>query len=104
MDASNSAVLSFGQEHLGQAEFGDQRLARRAATTPDQILKHPGGTLPEKLNGEAELDGLYRLANNTKGIHAKMRAAHLQHTRQMRAEGSGVVRVIHDTTALGFSG
>jgi len=79
-------------------------LARRAATTPDQILKHPGGTLPEKLNGEAELDELYRLANNTKGIHAKMRAAHLQHTRQMRAEGSGVVRVIHDTTALGFSG
>jgi hypothetical protein len=104
MDANNSAVLSFGQEHFAQADFGDQRLTRRAVMTADQILKHPGGTLPEKLNGEAELDGLYRLANNPKVTHEKMLEAHVAHTRQMMGDCSGVVLVIHDTTELDFSG
>lgn len=86
MEAKDSAVVSFGEAHFGLADFGDRRLTRRAVMTANQILQHLGGSLPEKLGDEAELDGLYRLANNPKVSHVTMLQAHLAHTRQAMAQ------------------
>ena len=52
-----------------------ERLTDRLVHTADQILRHPGGTLPDKLNRNADLVGFYRLANNAKVTHGKLVAA-----------------------------
>jgi len=107
MDALGSAHSgsSFGRQHFGHCELGDQRLTDRLVHTADQILRHPGGTLPDKLNRNADLVGFYRLANNAKVTHGKLVAAHAARTRELIASAAGaVVLVIHDTTEVDFSG
>jgi hypothetical protein len=106
MDAQGSAVVvaSFGQQHFGDCQFGDVRLTARVVKTADRLLEHPGGTLPEKLNRNADLIGFYRLANNPKVSHAKLIAAHCARTRRLMADVDGVTLVIHDTTEIDLSG
>ena len=67
------------------------------------MLRHPGGTLPEKLP-KAELLGFYDLANNPKVTHANLLAPHRQRTLGLMAACRGVVLVIHDTTEADYSG
>jgi hypothetical protein len=105
MDANNSAeMVSFGHQHFGGCDLGDKRLTDRAVRTADLFLQHPGGTLPDKLNNNADLMGFYRMANNTAVTHAKLIASHAERTRQLMERASGVVLVIHDTTEIDFSG
>ena len=61
---------AFGQGNFGGCNLGDARLTQRAVHTADQMLRHPGGTPPDKLNCPADLAGFYRLANNKKVTHA----------------------------------
>jgi len=67
-------------------------------------LQHPGGTLPDKLNNNADLMGFYRLANNDKVTHAKLLAAHAARTRELMQRATGVVLILHDTTEIDYSG
>jgi len=97
-------AYSFGQEHFGACGFGDLRLTKRAIKTADLFLKHPGGTLPEKLNGEAELDGFYNFANNRKVNHANTMRGHCLRTAQQVQQCQGTVLMIHDTSEVDFSG
>ncbi len=77
MDANNRAeMVSFGMDHFGQCDLGEKRRTRRAVATADLLVRHPGGTLPDKLNRNADLIGFYRLANNPKVNHAKLIAGH----------------------------
>ena len=65
MDANCSAeMVSFGQQHFGNCDLGDIRRTSRLVKTTDLFLQHPGGTLPDKLNRNADLIGFYRMANN----------------------------------------
>lgn len=106
MEASDSSaeLASFGQRHFGDCPLGDKRLTDRLVKTADLFLQHPGGTLPDKLNHTADLMGFYRLANNAKVTHGRLLAAHAARTRELMAQASGVVLVIHDTTEVDFSG
>jgi len=105
MEAGNLGSLgSFGQEHFGRCELGDARLTARAVSTADRILKHPGGTLPEKLAENASLMGMYRLVNNAKVTHEKLMEGHFAWTRKLMEHCGDVVLVIHDTTEADFSG
>jgi len=105
MDAIDYAeMVSFGQQHFGKCELGDKRRTDRLVQTTDLFLQHPGGTLPDKLNHNADLIGFYRMANNPDVTHAKLIASHAAHTRQLMERASGVVIVIHDTTEIDFSG
>ena len=105
MDAIRHAELSsVGHQHFGHCDLGDKRLTDRLVHTADLCMAHPGGTLPDKLNHTADLMGFYRLANNDKVTHAKLIAAHAEHTRQLVEHAAGVVLVIHDTTEVDFSG
>jgi hypothetical protein len=104
MEARDSSGFdSFGELHFGACDLADQRLTRRAVRSAQRMLKHPGGTMPEKLNTNADLIGLYRLANNPKVTHQKIIAAHCQRTAVLSAEVK-VLLVLHDTTELDFSG
>jgi hypothetical protein len=105
MEATSVAEMSsFGEQHFGGCRFGDERLTKRVVQTANCFLEHPGGTLPDKLNRNADLMGFYRLANNPKVTHAELMAAHCARTRELMGHVAGVVLVIHDTTELDFSG
>jgi hypothetical protein len=97
-------MSSFGKLHFGDCELGDKRLTTRLVQTTDRFLEHPGGTLPDKLNNNADLIGFYRLANNPKVTHGKLIAAHAARTRQLIEACAGIVLIIHDTTEIDFSG
>jgi hypothetical protein len=95
--------LSMGEQHFGSVVLNDKRLVARTVLTADAMMRHPGGTLPEKLS-KPELLAFYDLANNPKVNHDNMLAGHCQFTREKMTASAGVVLVIHDTTETDFSG
>ena len=97
------ADVSFGDDHFGSCVFGDKRLTDRAVLTGNTMVRHPGGTLPEKLP-RAELFGFYDFANNDKVNHDNVLAGHIQHTREAMEQCAGPVLIIHDTTEGDYSG
>jgi Transposase DNA-binding len=99
-----SALQFFGEDHFGASELGDRRLTQRVVYTANRFMQHPGGTLPDKLNDNASLIGMYRMANNSKVTHEKIMASHFALTRSAMKEVNGVVLIIHDTTEADFSG
>jgi hypothetical protein len=101
MDAK---TLGFGERHFGAAEFGDQRLTNRLIGIGDRMAVHPGGTLPEQMESPAELEGLYRFANNPKVTHQKILEPHRQQAWQQIGGGQRIVYALYDTTELDFSG
>ena len=96
------AIAAFGQEHFGGCHLGDARLTERAVHTAELMLRHPGGTPPDKLNCPADLAGFYRLVNNQKASHGKLLEGHVEQTRAKMLAAVGVVLVLHDTTELDY--
>ena len=47
---------SFGEMHFGNAQLKDPRRTERLITVADAIVRHPGGSLPEKFRSPARLD------------------------------------------------
>src|SRR5687767_16037012 len=105
MEARDEGVLAGGvaQAHFGGCQFGDERLTRRAVRSAAAMLRHPGGTLPAKLEGN-DLLGFYRLANNPKVTHAKMLRAHCEQTVREMDQVAGVTLLLSDTTEVDFKG
>ena len=97
-------MSGFGRGNFGECRLGDVRLTKRAVHTADLMLRHPGGTLPDKLNCPADLAGFYRLANNKKVSHGGLLECHVEQTRAKMVAVSGVVLAIHDTTELDYWG
>lgn len=88
---------------FGQAELGDKRRTARAASIFDSMRRHPGGTLPEKLVGSAELKALYRLCANEAVDHASLIAAMRAYALQRIEEHEGAILVVHDATELDYT-
>jgi hypothetical protein len=104
MEAAFSLVSSFGEEHFGRAQLGDKRLNHRLVSVADRLVQHPHGSLPDKFQKPADLDGFYNLMANPKITHAKVLSAHCERTLQLMREEPGVVLLLHDTTILDYSG
>ena len=86
---------------------GDARLTKRAVKTAELMMRHPGGTLPQKLNADADLDdldGFYNFANNPKVNHDTVLGGHVEQTRERLGGTPGVKLIIHDTTEGDYSG
>jgi hypothetical protein len=69
----------------------------------------PGGTLPQKLPGRAQLWGGYRMLNHPGVTHAAILDAHRRSCTEEIARagsggGGGTLLLIHDTTVLDYSG
>src|SRR5882672_6913706 len=100
----SAALPSFGHSDFGQARLGDQRRTRRLAALVDRLCRHPGGTLPDKLNQPADLRAFYRLMNRPEVTHGALLDSHAAATRQrLAALGGGVVLRLHDATELDFT-
>ena len=95
---------SFGEMNFGKANLGDQRRTKRLVHVADAIVRHPGGSLPEKLRSPKELAGLYHLVNCKTVTHESVLAPHRDTTLQKITEHDGPILVIHDTTELDFTG
>ena len=97
-------VLSFGQRNFGMADLGDKRRTRRLVDLADEMCRHPGGTLPDKLQHPNELRALYRLMDRPEVTHTVIMQGHTDHTRACIAElGTGVVLIVHDATELDYT-
>jgi hypothetical protein len=98
------ATLSFGQANFGQVKLGDKRCTDRLVQSVDLMCRHPGGTLPDKLNHPADLRGFYRLMNQPTVTHQVLMAGHTAQTRRsIAALGSGTVLLLHDATELDYT-
>ena len=99
----DAQTMSFGEVHFGEAKLGDRRRTRRLVHVADALVRHPGGSLPEKLRGSGELEGLYHLMKGKTVTHESILAAHRTRTLQRVADHDGPILVIHDTTELDYT-
>jgi len=101
--SSYETTDGLGQAMFGHAELGDRRRTARLVTTFDQMRRHPGGSLPDKLASPANLKGLYRLCASRSVTHQALIAAMREYTFGQIAEHGGPLLVIHDATELDYT-
>jgi len=97
---------SFGQRNFGGLDLGDKRRSKRLAALVDTMLKHPGGTLPDKLSNPADLEAFYELMRRPIVTHERIMAGHTAATRQTMSQclpDGGVILILHDSTELDYS-
>jgi hypothetical protein len=95
---------SFGEENFSGIDLGDARRRTRLIRAADDLCRHPGGTLPDKLPQPADLRAFYRLMNCRRVTHEVLMRAHADATRRrIAALDKGVVLVLHDATELDYT-
>jgi hypothetical protein len=95
---------TFGMRNFGTLDLGDKRRTRRLVNVVDIMCRHPGGTLPDKLNRPADLRAFYRLMNRPEATHEAVIGSHADHTRAcIAAAGTEVVLILHDATELDYT-
>ena len=104
LEAVMDSALSFGQRNFARVELGHQRSTNRLVDLADLMVRHPGGSLPDKLNVSCVLRAMYRLVNRPRTTHAAIMGGHADHTRERIAAAQGAtVLLIHDATELDYT-
>jgi hypothetical protein len=99
-----TTMATFGETHFRQAALGDPRRSRCLVRIADRIYRHPGGTLPAKLQQPKDYKAMDRLMNRPEMTHAAVLEPHRQHTLEQMRRPDRVVLVVHDLTELDYSG
>lgn len=94
---------SLGQAMFGHAQLGDQRRTARLVKTFDQMQRHPGGTLPDKLSKPADLRAFYRLCHEDDVTHAAIIEAVRRYTLRRIAHSDRPVLIVQDSTELDYT-
>lgn len=95
--------MSWAQEELAGAEFGDRRLSARAASLLDTLGAKPTLSIPAAARGWAETQAAYRFFDHEQVSAQSVLAPHTERTLE-RARAQRVVLAIQDTTELDFTG
>jgi len=95
---------TFGRVHFGAADLGHKARNACLVKVADRISRHPGGTLPQKMASPSCYKSLMGLVNRDEVTHAAVLQPHVQHTKQLMREHTGVGLLVHDTTELDYSG
>ena len=95
--------VSFGMRNFGGLDLGDQRRTARLVETVDGMCRHPGGTLPDKLNQPAALRAFYRLMHRPEVTHEVLIRRHAEATRAQMATLHTTVLILHDATELDYT-
>jgi hypothetical protein len=103
MQQDHENLPSLGQAIFGETDLGDKRRTKRLVTVFEEIRRHPGGTLPEKLKSPKDLRGLYRLCACPKVTHEAILGAICGHTFEMISEHPEPIVILHDGTELDYS-
>ena len=99
----DTQCASFGMRNFGNLQLGDKRRTARLVEAVDGMCRHPGGTLPDKLNRPADLRAFYRLMHRPEVTHAAVLGSHADYTRGRIAEQHTDVLILHDATELDFT-
>jgi Transposase DNA-binding len=94
---------SFGARNFGEADLGDDRRTRRLPKLVDEMARHPGGTLPQKLPRPEDLEAFYRLCDADDVTHDTVMAPHRQQTLQFLQSSDHFVLAVHDATELDYT-
>jgi hypothetical protein len=89
--------------------FGEMDLGHKARNgcfhrVAQQISRHPGGTLPDKLSDPNDYIAMDRLMNRPEMTHDNVLAPHCRRTVEKMQACPGPVLILHDTTVLDYSG
>ena len=106
--SSYETTGSLGQAMFGHAELGDRRRTTRLVTAFDEMRRHPGGSLPDKLGSPADLKALYRLFASESVTHEAIVASMREYTLQRiadrdDADQDDAVLMVHDATELDYT-
>lgn len=100
----DETTATFGMLNFGTLDLGDRRRTGCLVRIADLMCRHPGGTLPDKLNRPADLRAFYRLVNRPEMTHAAVIHSHAERTRAvLAAAGAPVVLLLHDSTELDYT-
>lgn len=102
MEVGTSLGRDFGRDHFGSARLGDARRTRRLVKVAQALFENPGGTLPRRVRGHAELTALYRLLDADGVTHESVLAPHRERTLALMGQ-TPVVLVLHDGTELDYT-
>lgn len=94
----------FVANYFGDVDLGHQSRNQCFRRVAEQISRHPGGTLPDKLSDPNDYIAMDRLMNRPETTHASVLAPHRQLTLDKMRAHQGVVLILHDTTVLDYSG
>ena len=93
----------FVPAYFGAVDLGHKSRNERFTRVAQQISRHPGGSLPDKLATPAGYAAMDRLMNRPEVTHAQILAAHRERTLAKMTATPGVVLLLHDTTVLDYS-
>jgi hypothetical protein len=94
---------TLGEAMFGNAALGNRRRTARLVTTFDQLRRHPGSTLPNKLASPRDLKALYRLMERPEVTHEALMVSLRAYTLRNIAACQGTVLLIHDATELDYT-
>lgn len=97
------AQETLGQAMFGSAELGDRRRTARLVAVFDQLRRHPGSSLPNKLAAPQDLKALYRLMDRAEVTHEALMKPLRAYTLKNMAACQGTVLLIHDATELDYT-
>lgn len=95
--------MSFAERNFGAADLGDERRTRRLPKLVEQMIRHPGGTLPQKLPRPEDLEAFYRLCDAEDVTHEAVVSPHRQKTLQHLQGCEHFLLAIHDATELDYT-
>lgn len=90
-------------KEFARVKLGDKRLNERALKVAQRLLSEPAAAFPDAMADEAELEALYRFANNEKVDLQSLLAPHVEATQALIGDRREVL-AIHDTTECYFPG
>jgi hypothetical protein len=99
-----SALPDFGHEHFAAANLGHKKRNACLVRIANALMRHPGGTLPDKLQSPAEYKAMIRLVNRRETTHQAVLQSHIDRTFAQLRQLDGVGLLIHDGTELDYSG
>lgn len=94
----------FVANYFHDVDLGHRSRNRCFERVAQQLSRHPGGTLPDKLSNPADYAAMDRLMNRAETTHSSVLAAHVRQTLQKMEAHDGVALLLHDTTTLDYSG
>lgn len=103
MDSNPLESTDFGQAFFGHAQLGDKRRNRRLVAIANELVHHPGGTLPHKLRNPADLTALYRLCRRKEVTHEALMSSATQQVVQQIDRHEGDVLILHDSSELDYT-
>jgi hypothetical protein len=103
LEVAPEIAQGFVSTYFGKVDLGHKSRNQCFERVAQQISRHPGGTLPDKLRDPADYAAMDRLMNRPETTHASVLAPHIARTVEKMQACPGVVLILHDTTVLDYS-